>query len=124
MAIEIVIDFDPKLAISTEEILSMSKVVVDRSSKNPVPICLHTIYLFPLGPHLRSSFRLGLMLIWQSSCTLQISGLVSLLGQSHPMCPILWHPKHWPFAMCLVHSSVDSLSISIVFESFVWVIGE
>ena len=79
MGIEMVIDFDPKLAISTEEILSVSNVVVGHSSKNPVLICLHTICLFPPDPCPQSNFRFELVLHWQSFCTLQISGSVSFL---------------------------------------------
>jgi hypothetical protein len=50
MGMDMVIDFESKSAISTEEILSISNVVVECSSKTCVPIFLHIIYFFPPDP--------------------------------------------------------------------------
>src|ERR1700678_2816343 len=87
MGIERCIDLDPMLSTSTEEILSVSNVVVGRSSKNPRLQNLHITSPFLLAPCLRSNFESGLVQFWRFSCTLQSSDSVSVL----PKAPTIYY---------------------------------
>src|ERR1700678_67682 len=91
MGIERCIDLDPMLATSTEEILSVSNVVVGRSSKNPCLQNLHITSPFLLAPCLRSNFESGLVQFWRFSCTLQSSDSVSVLSSGSPVPGVLFH---------------------------------
>src|ERR1700678_1319008 len=68
MGMERCIDLDPMSATSTEEILSVSNVVVGRSSKNPCLQSLRIVFLSLLHPCLRSGFGFELALSWRFSC--------------------------------------------------------
>src|ERR1700678_1970115 len=85
MGIERWIDLDPLSATSTEEILSVSNIVVGRSSKNPHLQNLHITSPFLLAPCLRSNFESGLMQFWWFYCTLQSSDSVSVLSLGSPV---------------------------------------
>src|SRR5271155_969300 len=92
MGIERCIDLDPMSATSTEEILSVSNVVVGRSSKNPRLQILHIISPFLLAPCLQSGFESGLVQFWRFSCILQSSDSVFFLslGLGSPVPGVLF----------------------------------
>src|ERR1700678_3668770 len=91
MGMERCIDLDPMSATSTEKILSVSNVVVGRSSKNPCLQNLCIISPFLLVPCQRSSFGFGLVRFWRFSCILQSSDSVSVLSLGNPIPYVLFH---------------------------------